>query len=221
MQGVFTVPSGLFDYYLRQPGVVESAGKAIKGSAIDVSSKPRNALLSFGMFGGPLLNNSDVDASPAWPNTSAAIEELSKIHSKGLVAARVSRIQALRWFATEAAKEANVERRRFSPNEWWGELSKYRFLLSPLGDQIQCTKTFEALLVLTIPVVQRGPYPAHDDLVRMGFPLVLVDEWSELTRENFHKWWHQLSPRLDSFRRNCLTGDGFWKLSTGQISVCH
>ena len=40
---------------------------------------------------------------------------------------------------------------------------------------VQTPKTVEALLVLTVPIVERGPWPAHDDLIELGFPIVVVD----------------------------------------------
>merc|ERR1712048_62468 len=99
-----------------------------------------------------------------------------------------------------------------------------------MGSRIQCVKIIEALLVLTIPIVQRGwykfvgdlqgmdmlyfwtsssnadgVYSTHDELVDLGFPIVVVNSWAEVTRTNLTKWWHELAPRLMSFRRNCLT----------------
>ena len=127
----------------------------------------------------------------------------------------------------------------------WAELSKYRFMLSPAGNGVQSSKTLEALLVLTIPIVTRSP--AHKDLVRLGFPIVVVRKsarakrgmprkgkyppsmqeprhpnkapspflrlprkWSEVTKANLERWWAELSPRLESFRANCLTTDGHY-----------
>merc|ERR1712157_693929 len=96
----------------------------------------------------------------------------------------ISRVQAERWLESEAAAMAGVERRTIPPASWIVELTKYRFLLSPMGDEIQSPKMTEALLVLTVPIVQRGPYTTHDDLVQLGWPIVVVDEWREVTSTN-------------------------------------
>merc|ERR1712217_115674 len=96
-----------------------------------------------------------------------------------------------------------------------GELSKYRLLLNPWGDEIQTPKMVEALLVLTIPIQQRGPSPIYDDLLSYGFPLVVVDEWYEITGDKLDAWWRVLSPRLESFRSNCLSTSAYWSLITG------
>mmetsp|Transcript_80916 Transcript_80916/g.245517 ORF Transcript_80916/g.245517 Transcript_80916/m.245517 type:complete len:101 (+) Transcript_80916:1007-1309(+) len=99
-------------------------------------------------------------------------------------------------------------------------MASYRFILSPLGNGISSTKTCEALLVLTVPIVQRGGYPLHDDLAGYGFPIVIVDSWQEVTRGNLALWWEKLSPRLKSFRDNCITTEAYWRLITGQVTRC-
>mmetsp|Transcript_66665 Transcript_66665/g.133859 ORF Transcript_66665/g.133859 Transcript_66665/m.133859 type:complete len:103 (+) Transcript_66665:50-358(+) len=100
------------------------------------------------------------------------------------------------------------------------DLPKYRFLLSPLGSGIQTAKGIEALMVLTVPVLQRWGFDAFDELVALGFPMVVVTGWTEVTAANASRWWQALSPRLESFRRNCLTVDGYWRMYTGQVSFC-
>lgn len=123
--------------------------------------------------------------------------------------------------ATSQAQEAGVHVRHFKWDAYWRELCRYRFMISPLGDEIQSPKTVEALLVLTVPIVHRGPSPIAQDLRRMGFPLVIVNEWDEITRFKTDVWWYELSPRLASFRDNCLTADSYWQLIVGNIIDCY
>jgi len=134
----------------------------------------------------------------------------------------VARFLLHRWLK-DSGPEANgfqVDYRLIDRSEWWRELAKYRFLLSPLGDYIQSAKTTEALLVLTVPIVERGPFVAHDDLVRLGFPIVVVEHWSEMTAERLEMWWASMAPRLESFRRNCLTAEAYWQIAIGALSYC-
>lgn len=131
-----------------------------------------------------------------------------------------SRNQAREWAETPAAAAAGVVKSVFSPSVYWNELKNYKFLLSPIGVGIQSPKTMEALLVLTIPIVQRHGFPAHDDLVRYGFPIVVVEKWNEITPESLATWWSTLSPRLKSFRKNCLASEGYWRLLSGQTETC-
>jgi len=134
---------------------------------------------------------------------------------RAVAAAWESRERLRRWGATPAAAEAGVEARRLGPLEWWGELSRYRFLLAPMGSGIQSAKPVEALMVLTVPIVQRIGFSAYDELAALGFPVVVVEGWVEVTRNSTAEWWRRLSPRLESFRRNCLSVEGYWRLYTG------
>jgi len=89
-----------------------------------------------------------------------------------------------------------------------------------MGSAIQTSKTIEALIVLTVPIIQRMGYSLHDELVTLGFPVVIIEGWPEITADAVERWWQALSPRLEGFRRNCLSVDGFWRIFTGQAGYC-
>merc|ERR1712060_602235 len=97
--------------------------------------------------------------------------------SRGFGEAVILRTQARDWAKSEAAQALGVDSNLVQPLEWWNEISKYKFLLTPNGCGVQTPKQMEALWVLTIPIVRRGPFAAFDDLVQYGFPMVVVDEW--------------------------------------------
>ncbi|CAK0816325.1 unnamed protein product [Prorocentrum cordatum] len=124
------------------------------------------------------------------------------------------------WVETEAAKAAGVQHRMIEPREYFSELAKYKFLLAPGGGGILSPKTDEALLVLTVPIVIRDGYAAYDDWPKLGWPIVILDAWEEVTAENLDTWWAKFSPRLLRFRENCLTSEGFFKLVTGTSHYC-
>ena len=106
-----------------------------------------------------------------------------------------------------------IDERDLPASEYFAELSKYRFLLAPRGNGIQSPKFMEALLVGTIPITKR--YAAFEDLVDYGFPMVLVNEWDEITPASLEQWWQELSPRL-SAARWLATVDGMESLLFGQ-----
>jgi len=203
VRGMFPPP---YDMYLRR--VVSAAFTAIAAASIKDSSKPRKVLAAWGHFMGFIeQGDGDLPFKPAGFN--ALLRE-----------ARKSRRQARQWSQTEEAREAGVEVRAVDHQNWWSTLAQYRFVLSPLGTAITSPKTLEALLVLTVPIVQRGPYTLHDELVHLGFPLVVVDRWADITSTSLEHWWRDLSPHMESFRRHCATTDGYWRLLTGQIQYC-
>jgi len=182
------------------------------------------------MFGGPLRSFTPM----AVPNTSTAITYFRRLpfygeipsaqprrsHQAGQVPKCVSRFQATKWLMTAAAKNARVDVRNIPRDRWWWELSRYRFLMSPMGEEVQTSRNLEALLVLTIPIVQRGPFHVFDDLVKLGFPIVVVNEWEDINKERLRGWQLELTPRLVSFRHLCLTSTTFWLLITGVLESC-
>ena len=70
------------------------------------------------------------------------------------------------------------------------QLSLYRaygehaFVVSPFGRGRDCYRTWEALLMGAVPIVKSSPL----DQVFDGFPVAIVQDWSEVTQENLARW---------------------------------
>ena len=109
-----------------------------------------------------------------------------------------------------------IDARDLPADQYFAELSKYRFLLAPRGNGVQSPKFMEALLVGAIPITKR--YAAFEDLVDYGFPMVVVDEWDEITPEALEQWWEQLSPRMVAARW-LATVDGMESLLFGECGA--
>mmetsp|Transcript_122754 Transcript_122754/g.333388 ORF Transcript_122754/g.333388 Transcript_122754/m.333388 type:complete len:728 (+) Transcript_122754:3-2186(+) len=191
--GFKVAPDGLNGMYLMP--VWDVAQEAINAASLE--DKTKGVLAAWGKF---------------HPNLDANIPARRKLHE---------------WVGTKGSIAAGVEHASFEPREYWSELAKYRFTLSPRGGGIQSPKNDEALLVLTIPISTREgsargfkTEPAFDDLKKLGWPMVVLDQWSEITKPKLDEWWDELSPRLVSFRKNCLTTEGFWRIVTGQVAYC-
>jgi len=61
----------------------------------------------------------------------------------------------------------------------WRRQIKYAFVLSPHGNGLDCHRTWEALILGCIPIVKTSAIDSlYDDL-----PVVIVKDWSEITRE--------------------------------------
>jgi len=125
-----------------------------------------------------------------------------------------SRMEALRF----VRKSCLVNRATFKPRDYFTALQEHRFLLAPTGNSIFSPKQVEALLMLTIPIVQRRApseksnttTSAWDEAVKCyGWPMVIVDRWDEITQEALERWWKELSPRLQAARSNFLARKWF------------
>lgn len=89
------------------------------------------------------------------------------------------KLSARQKLAEFVSKSQWISRARWTPTEYWQHLPLYSFSLTPEGMGVQSPKLFECLLVRTIPVTNR--HPAAEDLQRLGFPIVIVDSWDEVT----------------------------------------
>eukprot|EP00039_Didymoeca_costata_P004714 m.75712 g.75712 ORF g.75712 m.75712 type:complete len:531 (-) comp12519_c0_seq3:27-1619(-) len=108
-----------------------------------------------------------------------------------------SRIQAIEWLESPQT----LANRTMIPWEKYHDvLSSHKFMLSPTGGGIQSPKAWEAILLLTIPIVQRPHAAAYAALREVGFPLAVVDSWDEVTEDKLELWWDELSPHLDRAR---------------------
>lgn len=63
--------------------------------------------------------------------------------------------------------------------DYLDEMGECAFSLSPRGLGIDCYRTWEALLVGSIPIVKRS----YLDPIFQGLPVLIIDDWQELSRE--------------------------------------
>ncbi len=68
--------------------------------------------------------------------------------------------------------------------ELWREKTRYAFVVSPHGNGLDCHRTWESLALGNIVIVKRSPL----DPLYEGLPVVLVDDWSEITAERLQEW---------------------------------
>jgi len=113
----------------------------------------------------------------------------------------LSRINGIEWLKDNPL----VQRTSVPPDKYHGVLAGHRFAMCPTGGGVQSPKVFEALLLKTIPIVQREGAAAYVGLAELGYPIVVVDKWEEITESNMDKWWDKFSPMLDRARWMLLT----------------
>lgn len=74
--------------------------------------------------------------------------------------------------------------------ETYYDKKNYAFEISPFGNGIDCYRTWEALLLQTVPIVKSQGH--KNDLLYEGMPIVVVQDWHEVTKANLMKWHHKL-----------------------------
>jgi hypothetical protein len=66
----------------------------------------------------------------------------------------------------------------WTPDEYYKELSKYKYFICPTGNGIQAPKIFESLLVKTIPIVLN--LSGFQDIKSYGYPILIINNYEEL-----------------------------------------
>ena len=57
--------------------------------------------------------------------------------------------------------------------------SKYSFVISPLGHGMDCHRTWEALILGCIVIVQTSPL----DSIYKDLPVLIINDWSDITQD--------------------------------------
>lgn len=69
-------------------------------------------------------------------------------------------------------------------SELWKKKTEYAFSISPHGNGLDCHRTWEDLILGCIVIVKTSPL----DPLYEGLPVVIINDWSEITSENLEKW---------------------------------
>jgi hypothetical protein len=74
--------------------------------------------------------------------------------------------------------------RKVARLDLWREKTRYAFVVSPHGNGLDCHRTWESLVLGNIVIVKRSSLdPMYD-----GLPVVIVDDWREITADNLRRW---------------------------------
>ena len=98
-----------------------------------------------------------------------------------------------------------LEPRRIAPELLWIRHAGHAFVISPRGNGMDCHRTWEALLLHSIPIVKRSSL----DELHAGFPIAIVDDWREISLAAMKRWRDQLKDRFTPAMFQKLTRD-YW-----------
>ena len=89
-------------------------------------------------------------------------------------------------------KESYTKRGQRQPfQSYLKEMAQCKFTLSPKGLGPDCYRTWEALLVGSIPVVRT----CQLDPLYEGLPVLIVDQWEEINEEFLHKKYKEITSK--------------------------
>ena len=83
-----------------------------------------------------------------------------------------------------------------APQYYYERLCEYKFFLVPLGNGIQTPKICESIMCETVPVVTG--HVAHHELRELyGLPLLIVNDWSDITEQFLNEQWNSVYSKID------------------------
>jgi hypothetical protein len=77
--------------------------------------------------------------------------------------------------------------------ELWREKTRYAFVVSPHGNGLDCHRTWESLVLGNIVIVKRSSI----DPLYAGLPVVILDDWREITPQNLERWHAEHAPAFE------------------------
>lgn len=110
-----------------------------------------------------------------------------------------------------AASSPLVTVEQLASDDYFQALTRFDFLVCPLGNGIQVPKMVEALLMGCIPMATR--HATFVELQQRGMPMLLVDSWEDVTAELLRKEYPALFEQAWQFRACLLDLDRWWTFS--------
>ncbi|HEX5454567.1 MAG TPA: hypothetical protein VFX06_12305 [Stellaceae bacterium] len=120
------------------------------------------------------------------------------------------------WRQIRDLPDIKLEQHRISPELLWIRHAGYAFEICPRGAGPDCHRIWEALLLRTIPIVQRSPLAP---LFR-GLPVVLVDDWRAVTPEHMAAWRSRFADRFTAEMFESLTAP-YWIARVAEAAARH
>lgn len=85
----------------------------------------------------------------------------------------------------------NRPNQRVSFAQFWDELARSKFVLSPLGLEIDCTRTWECFALGAIPIVEHSFLdPLYQDL-----PILLIHDWDQINQRFLDQKYEEISSK--------------------------
>ena len=80
-------------------------------------------------------------------------------------------------YPNAASIESHDEFVNTTQEKYLSDISQSYFTVSPIGNGVDCHKTWEALYMKSVPIVTR--WHGVEKFKEMGIPLLIIDDWSE------------------------------------------
>lgn len=99
------------------------------------------------------------------------------------------------------------QEKKLPRTESWKLQKKFDFVFSPRGNGIDCHRTWEALILDQIPVVEKTNTPLDD--LHKKFPIVMLNSLSEINEKNLKIWKKEYQKKFTPEVKRMLTNE-YW-----------
>ena len=96
----------------------------------------------------------------------------------------------------------------FEPSAYYEKLSRSHFMICPLGNGVQAPKMIEALLMSSLPIMTSST--ASRELRAIGIPIMIVDDWQDLSEGMLLDERNRFQNQLSEFRKIIMNQDRWW-----------
>ncbi len=99
----------------------------------------------------------------------------------------------------------------FEREKYFENLSTHKYMLCPLGNGMQSPKIIEAILNCCIPIMTDNI--TSRSLKKKGFPILIFNEWSEISEKKLNENYDQLENEIKKFRDKIKDLNKWWNFS--------
>ena len=113
-----------------------------------------------------------------------------------------------------SSKNSFVNSGPFEREKYFENLSTHKYMLCPLGNGMQSPKIIEAILNCCIPIMTDNA--TSRSLKTKGFPILIVNEWFEITEKKLNENYDQFENEIVEFRDKIKDLNKWWDFSFKQ-----
>ncbi len=110
--------------------------------------------------------------------------------------------RAKRPIIIENLRKNGIHNNMLSRTDYFNQLPKYKFCISPEGNGVDCHRTYEALIEGVIPICQ---YSRHIENIYRGCPILWTTDYSEITPAYLEEKWNEMKDKDYDFSRLFLS----------------
>lgn len=115
---------------------------------------------------------------------------------------RRSNLSVNRNVIAENLEKNGIKNITFKSSKYFEEIGKYKFVVSPEGNGVDCHRHYEALMFGCIPIVERNP---HIEEKYTGCPILWTTDYSEITIPYLEKVYEEMIDKVYDFSRLMLS----------------